>query len=796
MKQVTFKQKIFRLVVGVVGLTAFLILLTVWKSTAEHAEKQLSEDLTIARSVLSLVLEERIELLRNSADILTRDFGFIRAVASKDTPTIESVLSNHGARIDADIMSLLSLQGNVIAGTQSLFEGQDATLINELVKQAIQNGAASKITVNDHRLYQLIFTTVKAPSTPIAIAVVGFEIDKDILLRLEEITQLNTQIYVTTEHSHNFIIGGALDNNATQEDVVAVDLDMEPVFSEGIDVTKGKHIPWLKLIFSGEKQRIESSFVLVARDELEIRISVSTSSQRIFSSFLTLPYTITIIALLAMLFAIAMAYLLSRQVAKPIEHITCFAKRIASGNYESDIKIDTKSQELNDLANAFNKMQTNIQLREQKIVYQAQSDELTGLYNRNYVEFYLTDKFTQKECFQTVGINIFGFRDINDTFGYHNGDFCLKELANRMREFGGLSARLTGGELLWVPDLPASQSELEIIREKLQRDIYVDGLSIPLRVTIGVIECPSDTHNAEDLFRRMNIVLDEAQNSEEKLLRFDPSFESSYLRRLSIITELKKALSSNQHELQLFYQPKMDLKSDQILAVEALIRWQNDKLGFISPEDFIAIAEHAGFINKITEWVYHQAVQDVCAFKAQGVNVSVAINISAQDIVNKEQLELINKLLQRYSLPSEALSFELTEGDLIKDPELALQHLGYLRDAGFNIAIDDFGTGYSSLAYLTQLPVNVLKIDKSFVLNLDTSPGDQTIVKTVIKLAHSFGMEVVAEGVENETSLGMLRDWGCEWAQGYHICRPIAANDFIKWYKEYNSAAPSSQKES
>jgi EAL domain-containing protein (putative c-di-GMP-specific phosphodiesterase class I) len=165
----------------------------------------------------------------------------------------------------------------------------------------------------------------------------------------------------------------------------------------------------------------------------------------------------------------------------------------------------------------------------------------------------------------------------------------------------------------------------------------------------------------------------------------------------------------------------------------------------------------------------------------------VAINISAQDVMNPEQLTMINNLLDTNGLPAEALSFELTEGDLIKDPEQALQHLGYLRSSGFSIAIDDFGTGYSSLAYLTQLPINVLKIDKSFVLNLDTSKDDQTIVQTVIKLAHSFGMEVVAEGVENAESLALLKKWGCEWAQGYYICRPIAAPDLIEWYKERES---------
>jgi diguanylate cyclase (GGDEF)-like protein len=601
--------------------------------------------------------------------------------------------------------------------------------------------------------------------------VIGFEVNQALIQNLEGISQLDIRVEVDALDETPFSV-------ATKE---------IPSTATVVNVSQGDSVEWLSFLLWDRDKLIESDFMFVERNDLEVRIVLSTTVERLFSSFLSLIFNITLIALFAVIAAIGLTAIISRQMTRPIEKLTQVATNIAKGEYQEGISIDIKSQELAVLADSFKTMQTNIREREEKIIHQAQHDDLTCLYNRNHIEAKLGEKFASKECFQAVGINIFGFRDINDTFGYHNGDVCLRELANRVRDLGGLAARLTGGELIWIPEKPVSESEVVLIRDNLEKEIFVDDLSIPMRISVGIIECPSDTHNAEDLFRRMNIVLDEAQNTDEKLLRFHASFENSYLRRLSIITELKKALSTNQHELQLFYQPKMELSSDKILGVEALIRWQNDSLGFISPEDFIAIAEQAGFINKITEWVYQQAVKDVCLFRSEGVNVVVAINISAQDVMNPEQLTMINNLLDTNGLPAEALSFELTEGDLIKDPEQALQHLGYLRSSGFSIAIDDFGTGYSSLAYLTQLPINVLKIDKSFVLNLDTSKDDQTIVQTVIKLAHSFGMEVVAEGVENAESLALLKKWGCEWAQGYYICRPIAAPDLIEWYKERES---------
>jgi len=748
-----------------------LILFAVWNSTASHAQRQLSNDLNTARTVLGLVLDESTNSLFGAAKVVTKDFGLKRAVATDDVPTIKSMLSNHGKRVEADVMAVVTIEGKTVANVPDVFAENQAFPYPDLIAETLAKGTTSKIISRNNKLYQLLFLTIDAPS-PIAVAVIGFEINMKVVNRLQQISQLGTNITITdideTGLAYNSYV---VSSSASEEDVAPIQLDVSG------------NLPWFSLLFSNEKQSIASSFMLVERDDLNVEISLSTDIQRVFSSFLSLLLSITVIAVLALGLATLLAAWLSKQMARPVESLTRYAKQIADGNYEDSVDIKANTQEFGYLSNAFKSMQENIRERESKIIYQAQHDELTGLFNRNYVDLLLQEKFEKQECFQAIGINIFGFRDINDTFGYHNGDLCLQELANRVIAQGGLSARLTGGELLWVPQTAFTQSELELVRDSLQQEVYTDGITIPLRLSIGVIECPSDTHNTEDLFRRMNIVIDEAQLTRQSILRFDAEFENRYLRRLSIITELKLALSTNQHELALFYQPKMQLAQGKILSVEALIRWQNDKLGFISPEDFIAIAEHAGFINKITEWVYQQAVQDIVTFREQGVNVSVAINISAQDVMNPELMTLINSLLTAYSLPTEVLSFELTEGDLIKDPEKALQHLGYMRAAGFSVAIDDFGTGYSSLAYLTQLPINVLKIDKSFVLNLDTSVGDQTIVKTVISLAHSFGMEVVAEGVENVESLKLLTLWGCEWAQGYYICRPIAAKDLITWYK-------------
>ncbi|WP_322786666.1 bifunctional diguanylate cyclase/phosphodiesterase [Paraglaciecola psychrophila] len=473
-----------------------------------------------------------------------------------------------------------------------------------------------------------------------------------------------------------------------------------------------------------------------------------------------------------------------KKISQPLTVLAANAKRIAVGDYTKDAAVPSNTKEVNLLSEVFTLMQTNIQSREQDIIFQARHDILTSLYNRHYVETFLNNKFSEDAPFLALGINIFGFRGVNDIFGYHNGDLCLKELALRLSKFEGVAARLTGGELLWLPESLPTTEFIHSLKSALEAPIDTGGVVINIKVAMGLIYCPKDATTPEEVFKRLNIVLDEAQITRQFVLPFNSELEERYSRRLSIITELKNTLEHAREELSLNYQPKLDLKNGKVTHVEALIRWTNARLGFVSPEDFIAVAEQAGFIESITSWVINKAIDDAARFKEVNIDVSVAINLSAKDIMNPALLPKVLALLKAKNLHAECLSFEITEGDLVRDHDKAVTHLKAFRNEGFEIAIDDFGTGYSSMAYLQNLPVNTLKVDKSFVLKLHQQDGDQKIVKTVISLAHSFDMNVVAEGVENLEALKLLADWGCELAQGYYICKPTTADNLITWFND------------
>ena len=765
MAAISLNKSIFRLVVGTVLFTTVGVLVSMWATTATHAQKQLNRNLSVAQSVLQQVLASREQQLYNSADVLTSDFGFKQAVATQDEGTIRSVLDNHGDRINADLMALISLDGQLTSSTSPALPIGSPFPYPDFVSETLNAGGSTTLMLFDDKLYQVIMLTVNAPR-PIALTLVGFELESELLTQLKNITQLDLSLEVR----QNAMLIFATSTLAPGTPVNIID-DANDSFS------------WWDTAIFKKHAYISQQFQLSALQNQSVWVVLSENAEHIFSEFNQLQLTITLVALVSMLITLLFGAMFARNLAKPLKTLAQVANRISRGHYQQSLTTDTTDlTEVKALADAFSLMQDNIQARETKIIFQANHDLLTRVNNRYHIEKVIDDKLQLGHSFQAIGINIFDFRGINDIFGYHSGDICLKELAGRVSALGGLAARLTGGELLWIPDSAQSHEQLQQLKHALEQPVDAAGVVINMKIALGVIACPLNADTAQMLFKRMNIVLDEAQVTHKLLLSFDPAIEQRYLRRLAIIVELKKVLVGQQQELSLAYQPKLNIGANKIKSVEALIRWNSPTLGFVSPDDFIGIAEQAGFIDKVTDWVINRAISDGQLMLAAGVEVCIAVNLSANDVVNPDLLPRVIAQLEQRNLPRSLLSFEITESDVVKDPDKAILHLSAFKEYGFTLAIDDFGTGYSSMAYLKNLPVDTLKVDKSFILKLNTQVGDQNIVQTVLKLAKSFGMDVVAEGVENQQSLNMLQQWGCEYAQGYHICKPIAVDALIEWY--------------
>ncbi|MFA3791583.1 EAL domain-containing protein [Aliiglaciecola sp. SL4] len=759
----SLKQHIFRLSSGLVLLCAIAILTNVWISTIDQAKLQLANDLKVAESVFTQVLDARETQLIDLADVLTSDYGFKAAIGSQDSPTIDSVLVNHGKRISADLMALISLDGTITNSTSDSLTIGNEFPFTQFIEQAVVKGGTSEILLINDKLYQAILLRVRVPGAP-ALAMVGFEIDRELLDLMKSITQLDATIKVLRNQQQVFTTS-----------------TLDPESIDASVMLENQNISWFKLSFLPEHQFISKSFLLKERENGQIWAMMSEDSERLFGEFNQLQIKVSVIALLSVLLALFLGAVVARQLSKPLGKLSLVAQKIAAGNYEEPVDIKSNTVEIDNLSTSFQTMQANVHERQKQISYQASHDLLTDLQNRYQIRDVITEKFASQQAFQIVGANILGFRGVNDIFGYQNGDNCLQAVASRIKQLGGQSARLNGGEFLWIPDTILSVEKLKQVQKEIEKPIMIGDVVMNIKLAVGVLSCPDDCEDTDSVFKRLNITLDEARTSSDLMISYQEDIEKRYTRRLAIISELKHALVSATSELKMVYQPKLDLKSGQVTHAEALIRWNSASLGFVPPDEFIGIAEHAGLIGQVTDFVIRTAIADAKKVLDSGLEICIAINLSAKDILNTSLLDTIEEHLKSYGVNASCLSFEITESDLVADPHKAVAELTRYRDMGFSLAIDDFGTGYSSLAYLKQLPVSELKIDKSFVLNLVDQSSDQQIVQTILELAHNFNLGVIAEGVENQQSLNLLKQWGCDWVQGYHVCRPIEVEDMLQW---------------
>ncbi|WP_269520694.1 GGDEF domain-containing phosphodiesterase [Alteromonas sp. BMJM2] len=766
MKSYSLNQHVFRLAAGLVLLSTLAILLSVWSSTTEHAKRELAESLEVARYVVAEVFSNREEQLFTNARVLTDDFGFKSAVASQDNATITSTLENHGNRVGADMMALLSLSGSITSSTSEGLQSGQQFPHPQLVQNALQQGGENAFIVVNNELYQVLLLLVEAPN-PIAIAAIGFKIDEPVLARLKSITL--SDVAIVAEEKDSIVFRQSTLSEA-QENYKRVN---------GVD-----ELSWLSFIPSNQTQLITQYIPLSSDSETKITLELSESAQTLLAEFAKLQKQISIIAALLLAISLIIAALFAKRISRPLRRLSTISQEIAAGKYNQKTFVASHTTEIAALSDSFQSMQSNIQMREEQIQFQASHDLLTGLVNRYHIADVINTKLYNKESFDVIGINILSFRNVNDVFGYSNGDLCLHTLAGRLDKLGGMAARLNGGEFLWIPESRLSNNELAAIQAELEAPIYAESVVITLKLSFGELHCPEDADDPSTLLKRLAITLDHARHLPEHRVRYSPNFDAEYTRRISIITELKQALHRDSPELSLVYQPKLSLDTGSISHAEALMRWTSKTLGFVGPDEFILVAEQAGLIGAVTDWVIKRAINDTKTLVDNDVEVCVAINLSAKDILNKSLLPQIKSRIAEAGLSPTQLAFEITESDLVSDAQGVYSELGLYREAGFTLAIDDFGTGYSSLSYLKSLPVNELKIDKSFVLNLDKNQSDQQIVKTIIDLAHNFDLKVIAEGVETLPSLSLLNQWGCNYAQGYFISRPVPVEQFMQWYKD------------
>jgi len=411
--------------------------------------------------------------------------------------------------------------------------------------------------------------------------------------------------------------------------------------------------------------------------------------------------------------------------------------------------------------------------------YQAMHDALTGLPNRARFRRLVDEAIAGADDttrFTVMLLDLNRFKDINDTLGHHYGDLMLQAAAARLR--GALRdvdaiARLGGDEFAVLIQADTTESVVERLTAALRPAVELDGFLLEVDASIGTAHYPDDGTNLETLLRRADVAMYSAKSRHLSHVAYSSDIDDYDPARLALVADLRRGMNAG--ELVLHYQPKLDLQTQTVSAVEALVRWKHPKLGLLQPAAFVDMAEHTGLIKPLTHDVLKQALRQCAAWRTQGVELQVAVNVSPRSLLDRELVNTVASTLAVTGLSGADLKLEITETAIMIDPDAALKVLNQLAAMGVGLSIDDFGTGYSSLEYLRRLPVNEVKIDRSFVSNMARDDSDRAIVRSTIELAANLNLTVVAEGVEDRETLEDLARLGCAQAQGHFIGRPVSA---------------------
>ncbi|MDX2222284.1 MAG: EAL domain-containing protein [Rhodospirillaceae bacterium] len=761
---------------------------------------QSSDQLTQAYRLFTARVEDTAATLTGWSTVLASDFGFRQAVASDDRPTIVSAVSNLAARMSADRVMLISLEARILADTGSATDGAiNGNIVTigdadgvfafpDLIETADVDGRAVGFVVMNDRLYQLVIVPILAP-VPIAWIAIGAEIDDAFARRLAGEVRTPLAITFTAEQS---------DRRSWRVAATTLPASLAPDVAAFVPTwTGGDRLTPRTVTFAAEEFATLVTPLPAPASGTRVAAVLQYSIDAALQPFGGMFQLLVALAAAFLTITVAGALIIARSVAKPIRVLDEAARRIQQGDYMQKVPV-APGDEIGRLSETFNQMMDRIAEREMKIEHQSLHDPATGLPNRAAFERYLTTSIQWAEqsgrALSVYLVQIGRFSEINNTFGHDVGEELIKELGDVLKGIvkqNDIVARHQGNMFaLLLPGAGIAQTNpiVQRILDTIEEPIAVAGNAIDVTAWIGEAVYPDHGVTAKTLLQRADTAIYEAQKSARRYALYDPDQDPHKPERLSIMGELRQGLERDQ--FQLYFQPKIEIGAGTLIAAEALIRWRHPTRGFLAPDQFIPLAEQTGNIQRLTAWTIAHTIAQLAEWRGRGLALKVALNLSARDLTNRRLPDLVARHLATRNVPAADVILEITESAVMIDPQQSLEVLGALDAMGLTLAIDDYGIGYSSMSYLRRLPVRELKIDKSFVVNLPASPGDEIIVRSTIELGHNLGLRVTAEGIETAETLAILRRLECDTGQGYLIAKPMPAAEFEDFARSSRWARP------
>lgn len=540
--------------------------------------------------------------------------------------------------------------------------------------------------------------------------------------------------------------------------------------------------------------------------EPALLLAVVSDTQALNQQLQRTRYVVMFGAGLVTLCAVLLAlYVFQRSTLKPLGALTQQLRLVQKDRSHLGEQVDVSGNvELQELATNFNEMTTELKTLYSSLENVAFTDPLTNLPNRTLFH----DRMAQlvglcqrtEVKFAVFMMDLDRFKEVNDTLGHQVGDLLLQQVATRLenvlrksdsvaRVGGETVARLGGDEFAAILPTIATERDAMNVAQRIQfameRPVVVAEHSLTVSISVGIVIFPIHGNEGSTLLQRADIAMYQAKHNHQGFAFYDSKQDHHSLSQLTMVSDLRKAMEKNQ--LLMHFQPKIDIRTGRLCGAEALVRWQHPDRGFMPPDSFIPVAEQSGFIVPLTAWVLNESIKECAQWHRRGVQIPVAVNLSVRNLHDPKITDVILKTLRRNDLPTSALIIELTETAVMTDSNRALSILLALAEEGVKVSVDDFGTGYSSLANLKKLPVHEIKIDRSFVIDMNENNNESVIVRSTIDLAHNMNMSVTAEGVETEFTWSLLRSYGCDMAQGFFLARPMPGKDFIAWAESARS---------
>jgi diguanylate cyclase (GGDEF)-like protein len=762
------------LLVLVQGVGAFLVI----RANSQIARQTIDQALEQGELIFRRVLAQNQARLEQGATILSSDFAFRQAIATDSGGTILSVLRNHGARLGASAMTLVTLQGEVRAQTQESGQIGKPFAFPDLLALARTAGAASSLVTIDRGLSQLVVVPVLAPE-PIAWVAMGFEVDDAFAVELHRLTGLEVSF-----------LSSAPDGQ-WQVHASTLDPALRGPLREALSNPGGAARSHLEVELGG-KDFISRVTQLPAQAGRPIVAVLQRSLEEGLLPFRRISEAFFWLTLGGLALLVAGSLVIAGSITRPVQRLAEAARRVQEGDYSRRVQIAQKG-EIGQLAVSFNHMLEGIVSREKEILRLAYEDGLTALPNRAMFNEQLGQavRAARRESrpLAVLLLDMDRFKAINDTLGHPVGDQVLREVGARVRAAlrdADVVARLGGDEFAVLLTTGTSEHASVVVAQKilhaLEAPLVVEGQTMDVAASVGIARFPEHGDDASALLRAADVAMYVAKRNHSGYGTYDPRHDERRQEFLTLLGELRQAVETDQ--LVLHYQPKMDLHDNRATSVEALVRWHHPVRGIVSPMEFVPFAEQTGYIGAITRWVVAKAAGQAAAWHRAGLDIRISVNVTARDLRQQDAfVQTVIGAVNAHQLPPALLSLEITESGLMEDSRTSQATLLRLRELGIATAIDDYGTGYSSLSYLKQLAVNELKIDQTFVSGMEADRRNAAIVRSTIELGHNLGLTVVAEGVETDHELAQLRRFGCDMAQGYRFARPMPAGDCEAWLR-------------